>query len=412
LLYDSKAVFEDQLAAVEKSSSKKGFNGIDFSLLTDGLAAEREQGITIDVAYRYFSTPKRKFIIADTPGHEQYTRNMVTGASTAHLTIILIDARKGLLEQSRRHAFISTLLGIPYFIVAVNKMDLVDFSEARFNEIVQEFKNYIKDLNLDPEKVFFIPISALQGHNVVYKNPVTGLASLTSGEASSQVSMSCSWYKGPSIIEVLEGVEVQSLRQCNNFRFPVQYVIRADSDEHRDFRGFAGQIISGSIDVGDEVMSLPSGKTSRIKSINIYDKNLDFAVAPQSVTLTLEDEIDTSRGDMIVKLDNKPQMLKEFSAYVCWMSDQPLETQKKYLIKHTTSQVKALCQNINFKFNINKLSQEASSTLKLNEIGQIKLKTLKPIVADNYANNRYSGSFIIIDEVSNNTVGAGMISDL
>jgi sulfate adenylyltransferase subunit 1 len=400
ILYDSKSVFEDQLAAVAKTSSKKGFNGIDFSLLTDGLSAEREQGITIDVAYRYFSTPKRKFIIADTPGHEQYTRNMVTGASTANLTIILLDARKGILDQSRRHALISSLLGIPNFIVAVNKMDLVDYSQEVFENIVSDFKNLVSKLSLDSSRVSFIPISALNGHNVVYKFPPD-----EEGKPDEQMK----WYTGPSILEVLETVEVQQEITHKPFRLPVQYVIRVDSNEHKDFRAFAGQIASGTISVGDELVSFPSGARSRVKKISSFDGDLNTAIARQSISLVLEDEIDTSRGDMFVKLGQEPEIKKEFKANICWMSEQSFELNKKYLLKHTSNKVKAIATAIDFKLDINSYERLSATALKLNDIAQVNFKVLKPLALDSYIDNHITGSFILIDDITNNTVAAGMV---
>ncbi len=394
MLYDSKSIFEDQLTAVEKTSNKKGFisdEGIDFSLLTDGLAAEREQGITIDVAYRYFSTPKRKFIIADTPGHEQYTRNMVTGASTAHLTIILIDARKGILNQSRRHALISSLLGIPNFIVAVNKMDLVDYSQDIFNNIVNDFKVLIAKLGIKESQFNFIPISALKGDNVVNK------------------STNMPWYQGASVIEVLESVDVQHNITHLPFRMPVQYVIRVDTKENPDFRGFAGQIASGTVKVGDELISLPSGMKSKVKAIADFNGNLDEAIARQSVTIVLEDEIDTSRGDMLAKLGEEATPVKEFSANLCWMSEQKFEPGKKYLLKHASNKVKAMATQINYKLDINSYEKQAVAELSLNDIANVSFKVLKPLCVDKYAENRMTGSFILIDEVTNNTVAAGMV---
>ena len=394
LLYDSKGIFEDQLAAVQKTSGKKGFEsdeGIDFALLTDGLAAEREQGITIDVAYRYFNTPKRKFIIADTPGHEQYTRNMVTGASTAHLTIILIDARKGIIDQSRRHTLISSLLGIPNFLIAVNKMDLVDYSEDVFNDIVDDFKSLVSKLDVADANFNFVPISALKGTNVV--NPGTAMP----------------WYTGPTILEVLEGVDVQSTLTEKKFRMPVQYVIRNDSAEARDYRGFAGQISSGVVQVGDELISQPSGMKSRVKAITSYKDNLDTAIARQSITLVLEDEIDTSRGDMLSKVDEASSLMKEFNANLCWMSETKFEPRKKYILKHTSNKVKAMATEINYKLDINNYNKLAATELGLNDIANVSFKVLKPIAADSYKDNRNTGSFILIDEVSNDTVAAGMI---
>jgi len=400
MLYDSKGVFEDQLAAVAKTSSKKGFNGIDFSLLTDGLAAEREQGITIDVAYRYFSTPKRKFIIADTPGHEQYTRNMVTGASTAHLTIILLDARKGILDQSRRHALISSLLGIPNFIVAVNKMDLVDYSKEVFEKIVSDFKDLVSKLNFNPEQVKFIPISALNGHNVVYKYPCD-----QDGNSDEQMT----WYQGPTILDVLETVDVQRSISHKPFRLPVQYVIRVDNGQYKDFRAFAGQVASGIVAVGDELVSLPSGARSRVKTISSFDGDQDLASAGQSIALQLEDEIDTSRGDMLVKPGQEPELKKEFKANICWMSEQSFELNKKYLLKHTSNKVKAIGTAIDFRLDINSYEKHSASSLKLNDIAQVSFKVLKPLALDHYSENHITGSFILIDEMSNNTVAAGMV---
>ncbi len=400
MLYDSKGVFEDQLAAVAKTSSKKGFNGIDFSLLTDGLAAEREQGITIDVAYRYFSTPKRKFIIADTPGHEQYTRNMVTGASTAHLTIILLDARKGILDQSRRHALISSLLGIPNFIVAVNKMDLVDYSEEVFEKIVSDFKDLVSKLNFNLEQVKFIPISALNGHNVVYKYPCD-----QDGNSDEQMT----WYQGPTILDVLETVDVQRSITHKPFRLPVQYVIRVDNGQYKDFRAFAGQVASGIVAVGEELVSLPSGARSRVKTISSFDGDQDLASAGQSIALQLEDEIDTSRGDMLVKPGQEPELKKEFKANICWMSEQSFELNKKYLLKHTSNKVKAIGTAIDFRLDINSYEKHSASSLKLNDIAQVSFKVLKPLALDHYSENHITGSFILIDEMSNNTVAAGMV---
>ena len=339
LLFDSKAIFEDQLESVQKTSAKKGFNGIDLSLLTDGLAAEREQGITIDVAYRYFATPKRKFIIADTPGHVQYTRNMVTGASTANLTIILVDARNGILDQSRRHAYISALLGIPYFIVAVNKMDLVDYSEARFNEIVSSFNEMMTSIGIKPSQIFYIPVSALAGDNVVNRG-------------DQQQSDNMPWYKGATIMEILESVDSNTVYSFNKFRMPVQIVIRNDSPEYRDFRGFAGKITCGEIKVGDEIISLPSKKKSRVKSIHLYEAKLDRAHAGQSVTICLEDEIDTSRGDMFTKVGEEPALEAQFSADLCWMSEDPFQLGKKYYLKHCSSLVKAMPTKIEYKLDI------------------------------------------------------------
>ena len=395
LLFDTGSIFEDQLLAVQKTSDKKGYQGIDLSLVTDGLAAEREQGITIDVAYRYFSTPNRRFIIADTPGHKQYTRNMVTGASTADLTIILVDARKGLLEQSRRHAYISSLLGIPNFVVAVNKMDLVDFSEEVFDKIVEDFKTFTKDLNI--KHCQFIPISALRGQNVVVKNP--------EGEAPTMA-----WYSGPTLLEVLETTDAQAEINHKNFRFPVQYVIRVDTDEMKDFRGFAGQIASGVIKVGDEVISLPSKQKAKIKTISTFDGELTETYAPNSVTLVLDREIDTSRGDVLAHVDDQPELKSEFSAHICWMADESMQAGKRYLMKHGSAKVKAMITAIDYRVDTDTLKHEAATAIQLNEIAKVQIKTLKPLAIDNYDGNRASGSFILIDEITNGTVAAAMIS--
>ena len=396
LLFDSKAIFEDQLESVQKTSAKKGFNGIDLSLLTDGLAAEREQGITIDVAYRYFATPKRKFIIADTPGHVQYTRNMVTGASTANLTIILVDARNGILDQSRRHAYISALLGIPYFIVAVNKMDLVDYSEAKFNEIVSSFDEMMTSIGIKPSQIFYIPVSALAGDNVVNRG-------------DQQQSDNMPWYEGPTIMEILESVNSNTVQSFNKFRMPVQIVIRNDSPEYRDFRGFAGKVTCGEVKVGDEIISLPSKKKSRVKSIHLYEAKLDRAYAGQSVTICLEDEIDTSRGDMFVKVGEEPALEAKLSADLCWMSEDPFELGKKYYLKHCSSLVKAMPMKIEYKLDINNFSKHPAETLSLNDIARVEFKLLKAIPVDKYDESRSTGSFILIDEITNNTVAAGMI---
>lgn len=396
LLFDSKAIFEDQLESVQKTSAKKGFNGIDLSLLTDGLAAEREQGITIDVAYRYFATPKRKFIIADTPGHVQYTRNMVTGASTANLTIILVDARNGILDQSRRHAYISALLGIPYFIVAVNKMDLVDYSEARFNEIVSSFDEMMSSIGIKPSQIFYIPVSALAGDNVVNRG-------------DQQQSDNMPWYKGATIMEILESVNPNTVQSFNKFRMPVQIVIRNDSPEYRDFRGFAGKVTCGEIKVGDEIISLPSKKKSRVRSIHLYEAKLDRAHAGQSVTICLEDEIDTSRGDMFVKVGEEPALEAQFSADLCWMSEDPFQLGKKYYLKHCSSLVKAMPTKIEYKLDVNNFSKHPAETLSLNDIARVEFKLLKAIPVDKYNESRSTGSFILIDEITNNTVAAGMI---
>ena len=385
LLYDSKSIFEDQMEAIEKSSKSSGEEDVNLALLTDGLKAEREQKITIDVAYRYFATPKRKFIIADTPGHIQYTRNMVTGASTAELAIILVDATKGLLTQSKRHAFISSLLQIPHLIVAINKMDLVDYSQRRFDEIVSDFRKFAKKLDVD--NINYVPISALKGDNVVEKG------------------QKMPWYNGSTLLHHLETVKVDSSHNIVDFRFPVQYVIRPN----QNFRGFSGRISSGRIRPGEEIMALPSRKISKVKEIVTKDKNLEEAIPGDSVTLTLEDEIDISRGDMIVRKKNIPNIGQDFEGYLCWMDEENMELDKAYIIKHTTKTAQVYVKKLIYRMNVDTISREDADTLKLNEIGRVKFKTSQPIFFDPYQINQKTGSFIIIDPASNVTVGAGMI---
>lgn len=385
LLYDTKGVYEDQLASIAKSPVNRSGRAVDLSLLTDGLRAEREQGITIDVAYRYFATPRRKFIIADTPGHEQYTRNMATGASTAELAIILIDARKGVLAQSRRHAYISVLLGIPHLAVAVNKMDLVDFNRNTFDSICRDFREFVEKIG-GPEPVFF-PICALDGDNVVTRSERTP------------------WYEGPSLLEHLETVPIGSSNGFDELRFPVQYVIRPSLD----FRGYAGQVAAGTIRPGDVVMALPSGRTSRVKSIVTWDGDLEKAFAPMSVTVTLEDEIDISRGDMLVDPRHMPHVSRRLEAHVVWMHPDALEVNKSYILKHTTQQVRGVIREIKHRVNVNTLAHEPASSLELNEIGLVSVETHRPLFYDAYKRNRSTGAFIIIDPLSNVTVGAGMI---
>lgn len=391
LLFDSKAIFEDQLEAVERTSRDRGTEYTDLSLLTDGLRAEREQGITIDVAYRYFATPKRKFIIADTPGHIQYTRNMVTGASTADLAIILIDARKGVLEQSRRHAFLTTLLRVPHLVVAINKMDLVDYAEERFEEIREEFTQFASKLNASD--LSFIPISALHGDNVVSR------------------SENMPWYQGPSLLHHLEHVHIASDRNMVDVRFPVQYVIRPHKTEFHDYRGYAGQVAGGVLKPGDEVMHLPSGLTTKIASIDTFDGPVTEAFAPMSVTLRLEDHIDISRGDMICRPNNQPKVAQEIDAMVCWMADaSKLTPRTKLTIKHTTRTARALVKDLHYRLDVNTLHRdEAATSLSLNEIGRVSLRITQPLFVDDYARNRLTGGFILIDEATNGTVGAGMI---
>lgn len=392
LLYDSKNTFEDQIEAVEATSRKRGDEHVNLALLTDGLRAEREQGITIDVAYRYFATPRRKFIIADTPGHIQYTRNMVTGASTANLAIILVDARTGVIEQTCRHAFIADLLRIRHVILAINKMDLVDYSQERFDEINRQFQEFSSRLDNIVDMVA-IPISALHGDNVVDK------------------STKMPWYEGPTLLYHLESVYIGSDHNHVDARFPVQWVIRPHSDEHHDFRGYAGRVAGGVFKPGDEVTVQPSGFTSRIKAIESLGGPQEEAFAPLSCTITLEDEIDISRGDMIVKPNNQPRKSQDIDAMVCWFSEQKkLHPQGKYYLRHTTREVKAIVQEVRYKININTLHKiEDDKEFGLNEIGRIQLRTSAPLMHDAYRRNRQTGSFILIDMQTNETVAAGMI---
>jgi sulfate adenylyltransferase large subunit len=388
LLYDSKGVYEDQLASVRKATTNVTTKGLDLSLLTDGLRAEREQGITIDVAYRYFSTPKRKFIIADTPGHEQYTRNMATGASTANLAIILIDARNGVLPQSRRHAYISALLGIPNLVVAINKMDLVDFDPTVFHRIREEFTAFLGRVEAPP--AVYIPISALDGDNVVTRSSRTP------------------WYTGPALLEHLEAVPVARGINYDNFRFPVQLVIRPNLD----FRGYAGQIAAGTVRPGDEVLALPSRKRSRVKSIVTWDGELQEAFPPQSVTLTLENELDISRGDMLVHPDNIPQVSQDFEASLVWMSAEPLRRNHPYLLKHTSRTIQARVREIRYAVDVNTLGHRHVPELQLNDIGVVAIETQLPLYFDNYRQTRTTGGFILVDPLSNGTVAAGMIQSV
>lgn len=390
LLYDSKSIFEDQLDAIERATEQRGEEHLNLSLLTDGLRAEREQGITIDVAYRYFATPRRKFIVADTPGHIQYTRNMVTGASTANLAIILIDARKGVIEQTCRHSFIASLLRIPHVVVCVNKMDLVEFSETRFNEIVTAYTEFASRLEIPDIK--FIPISALHGDNVVER------------------SANMPWYQGSPLLYTLETVYIGSDVNHIDARFPVQTVIRPNNDEHHDFRGFAGRVAGGVFKPGDAVVSQPSGLTSRIKSIHGPSGDLQEAFAPMSVVMTLEDEIDVSRGDTITKANNPPHITQDVEAMVCWFSEKKLVPNGKYIIRHTTREAKSVIKAVRYKVNINTLHKaEGDLEIGMNDIGRIQLRTAVPLIADPYQRNRSTGSFILIDEFSNATVAAGMI---
>tara|TARA_B110000259_G_scaffold13904_1_gene14615 strand:- start:711 stop:1967 length:1257 start_codon:yes stop_codon:yes gene_type:complete len=390
LLYDSKSIFQDQLDAVEATSKSKGFDYVDLSLFTDGLKSEREQGITIDVAYRYFATPKRKFIIADTPGHIQYTRNMVTGASTANLAIILIDARKGMLEQTHRHSFIASLLRIPHAIVCVNKMDLVAYSEDVYNKIVSDFKAFSSKLEI--KDVQFIPISALAGDNVVHR------------------SKNMDWYEGSTLMYHLETVHISSDYNHIDCRFPIQSVIRPHTHEHQDFRGFAGRIDGGVFKVGDKVKSLPSGFVSTIKTIELNGETIEEAFAPMSVTMTLVDEIDNSRGDMIVRENNLPEVGQDLNVLVTWMSTVPLQARTKVVIKHTTNECVGMVKELKYKIDINSLHRiEGIQEVAMNEIAKISIRTSKPVFYDAYKKNRQTGSIIIIDEQTNETIGAGMI---
>jgi sulfate adenylyltransferase large subunit len=391
LLLDSKAIFEDQLEAVEATSQSKGYDYTDLALLTDGLRSEREQGITIDVAYRYFATPSRKFIIADTPGHVQYTRNMVTGASTADLGLVLVDARQGLTEQSRRHAVILSLLRVPHLVLAVNKMDLVEFSQEVFDKIHAEFTQFATKLNIPDLTV--IPISALQGDNVVTR------------------SENMPWYAGPTLMHHLEHVHVASDRDLVDVRFPVQYVVRPKSDDYHDYRGYGGQVAGGVLKPGDEVVVLPSGMTSKIAGIDLFDKEISEAFPPMSVTVRLEDDVDVSRGDMIARLNNAPKPSQDIDAMVCWMTNEPLRPRQKLAIKHTTRAGRALVKDVQYRLDVNTLHRDQETKeLGLNEIGRVQLRTTVPLLCDPYSKNRTTGSFILIDEATGVTVGAGMIN--
>ena len=392
LLFDSKAIFEDQMEAMEKSSRSRGDENVNLALLTDGLRSEREQGITIDVAYRYFATPKRKFIIADTPGHIQYTRNMVTGASTANLAIILVDARKGVIEQTCRHAFIANLLRIQHIVVCVNKMDLVDWDEATFKRIIDDFKKFASRLDNIVE-VTSIPASALLGDNIV------------------EPSQNMPWYQGPSLLYHLETVYIGADANHVDARLPVQWVIRPHSDKWHDFRGFAGRVAGGVFKPGDPVVVLPSGFTSTLKGIHTMDGDVGEAFTPMSVAVTLEDEIDVSRGDMLVKPNNPPKPTQDIEAMVCWFtSDKKLSARNKYILRHTTNEVKAVVKEVRYKVNINTLHKiEDDLDFELNDIGRVAIRTSDPIIADSYKTNRFTGSFVLIDEHTNVTVAAGMM---
>jgi len=390
LLYDSKSIFEDQLQAIENTSKKKGHDGVDLALFTDGLRDEREQGITIDVAYRYFTTPKRKFIIADTPGHIQYTRNMVTGASTANVATILIDARHGVIEQTKRHAFIASLLQIPHIIVCVNKMDLVDYSEEVYNNIIRQFEDISSKMLVTD--VRFIPMSALNGDNVVNK------------------SKNMPWYQGAPMLHTLETMHISSDINKVDARFPVQTVLRPQRDGFIDYRGYAGRVASGIFRTGDEVTVMPSGFTSKIKGIDTLDKELDEAYAPMSVSITLEDDIDISRGDMIVRSNNKPEASQDIEVMLCWLHNNSAKPRTKYTIKHTSNDQKAMIKEVIYKYNINTLDRiNDDKELMMNDICKVKIRTTKPLMIDSYRENRTTGSLILVDDTTNETVAAGMI---
>jgi len=390
LLYDSKSIFEDQIASVENTSKKKGFKNIDLALFTDGLRDEREQGITIDVAYRYFTTPKRKFIIADTPGHTQYTRNMVTGASTANVAIVLIDARKGVIEQTKRHTFIASLLQISHVIVCVNKMDLVNYSEDIFNEIVQDYEEISSKMMI--KDVRYIPISALNGDNVVDR------------------SKKMNWFQSAPLLHALETIHISSDANKFDARFPVQTVLRPQSIDFPDFRGYAGRIAGGIFRVGDDITVLPSGLTSKIKTINKSDELIDEAFTDMSIVLTLEDDIDISRGNMLVKCNNLPDIDQDITAMICWLHNNPANPRAKYIIKHTTNEKKAIVKQVLYKVDVNTLKRiEDDKSLTMNDICKIKLRTTGPLMFDSYSKNRNTGSFILIDAATNETVAGGMI---
>ncbi len=392
LLYDSKQIFQDQLEAVEEASRRRGTDYVDLALLTDGLRAEREQGITIDVAYRYFATPKRKFVLADTPGHIQYTRNMVTGSSTANIALILVDARNGVIEQTRRHSFLASLLGVPHLVLCVNKMDLVDWSQDRYDEVVDEFRTFAQKLDISDLR--FVPVSALLGDNVVDR------------------SMNMDWYHGPTVLELLEDIHIASDSNLIDVRFPVQTVIRPHRLHHQDFRGYAGTVAGGILRPGDDVMVLPSGFATKIATIETADGQLEQATPNMSVVLTLEDEIDISRGDMICRPRNQPTPTQDLDAMICWMDEKAdFEPGNKYAIKHTTRWGRALVKDLQYRLNVNTLHRdESGNSLALNEIGRATLRTTTPFFVDEYTRNRQTGAFILVDETTNSTVGAGMIT--
>ena len=391
LLYDTKSIFQDQMESIEATSVQMGNDYTNLALLTDGLRAEREQGITIDVAYRYFATPKRKFIIADTPGHTQYTRNMVTGASTADVALVLVDARHGVVEQSRRHAFLASLLRIPHLVVCVNKMDLIDYDEKAFTAVKEEFRSFA--MKLDVPDLTFIPVSALHGDNVVER------------------SINMPWYEGSSLLHHLEEVHIASDRNHIDARFPVQYVIRPQSDEHHDYRGYAGTVAGGVFKPGDEVMVLPSGFTSTVSSIESFDGPVSEAFGPMAVTMRLADDIDVSRGDMICRPNNQPTSSQDLQAMVCWMSETfSLSPRMKLALKHTTRSSRVMVADLQYRIDVNTLHREENpESLTLNEIGRVSLRSTQPLFFDEYRRNRNTGSFILIDEATNATVAAGII---
>ncbi|MBI5916949.1 MAG: sulfate adenylyltransferase subunit CysN [Bacteroidetes bacterium] len=390
LLYDSKSIFEDQYEAVKSASERRGEEGVNLALLTDGLRAEREQGITIDVAYRYFATPKRKFIIADTPGHTQYTRNMVTGASTANVALVLVDARQGVVEQTRRHAIIASLLQIPHLVVCINKMDLVDYSQEKYEEIRAEFEQFAS--KLDVHDITFIPISALNGDNVVDRSQNTG------------------WYEGATLLYYLEHVHIGSDHNFIYARFPVQYVIRPYNDEFHDYRGYAGRVAGGVLKKGDKVMLLPSGFSSTIEKIDTADGEIEEAFPPLAVTILLKDDLDLSRGDMIVRENNHPTVSQDIELMICWFHERPMQLHGKYEIRHTTQSVRCIVQDIQYKMDVNTLHRnQEDKMLKMNDIARISIRTTKPLFVDAYRKNRTTGSVILIDEGTNETVAAGMV---
>jgi sulfate adenylyltransferase subunit 1 len=390
LLYDSKAIFEDQLALLKETSKQRGEDGINLALLTDGLRSEREQGITIDVAYRYFATPKRKFIIADTPGHIQYTRNMVTGASTANLALLLVDARHGVIEQTKRHAFIASLLQIPHIAVCINKMDLVDYRKEVFNKIKSDFENFASKLEI--KDIHFIPISALNGDNVVDR------------------SENMNWYEGSTLMHLLENIHIGSDHNHVDCRFPVQFVVRPQSAEYPDYRGYAGRIEGGVFKSGDEVTILPSGVKSKIKSIDTFDGEAEEAFSPMSVCITLTDDIDISRGDMLVRENNKPNIAQDIDVMICWMNEKKMMPNGKYVIRHTSQTTRCIIKEVKYKMDINSLHRmEDEKEIGLNDIGRVTIRTTKPLLFDSYTRNRNTGSIILVNEATNETVAAGMI---